>query len=65
MWLFLAAAVASYCLTAAVRRLALRHGLMDQPNRRSSHTRPTPRGGGLAIVIALSRWRFCEWLALA
>ena len=64
MWLFLAAAVASYCLTAAVRRLALRHGLMDQPNRRSSHTRPTPRGGGLAIVIVFTVALASGWLWL-
>jgi len=61
-WLFLTAAVASYCLTAAVRRLALRHGLMDQPNRRSSHTRPTPRGGGLAIVIVFTVALASGWL---
>ena len=27
--------------------------LLDIPNNRSSHTVPTPRGGGLAIVIVL------------
>ena len=26
--------------------------LMDVPNQRSSHTEPTPRGGGLALMIA-------------
>jgi Fuc2NAc and GlcNAc transferase len=29
----------------------LRHALVDQPNARSSHQRPTPRGGGLAFVL--------------
>ncbi|MGH7734127.1 MAG: undecaprenyl/decaprenyl-phosphate alpha-N-acetylglucosaminyl 1-phosphate transferase, partial [Gemmatimonadales bacterium] len=30
---------------------------MDVPNERSSHTRPTPRGGGLGIVIVvLGAW---------
>ncbi|MCP9931301.1 glycosyltransferase family 4 protein [Cyanobium sp. AMD-g] len=29
----------------------LRRGLVDQPNARSSHKRPTPRGGGLAFVL--------------
>jgi Fuc2NAc and GlcNAc transferase len=29
----------------------LRRGLVDQPNARSSHQRPTPRGGGLAFVL--------------
>ena len=31
--------------------------LLDVPNERSSHTRPTPRGGGLPlIVVALAVW---------
>ncbi|MBV9345756.1 MAG: glycosyltransferase family 4 protein [Gammaproteobacteria bacterium] len=38
-------------LTGAVRRLALARGLLDVPNRRSSHSRPTPRGGGLAVLV--------------
>jgi Fuc2NAc and GlcNAc transferase len=28
--------------------------LIDRPNQRSSHDRPTPRGGGLAIVAAVT-----------
>ncbi|HHO48449.1 MAG TPA: glycosyltransferase family 4 protein [Desulfobacteraceae bacterium] len=31
--------------------LAPRCGLVDVPNRRSSHDLPTPRGGGLALVL--------------
>jgi len=27
--------------------------MLDKPNGRSSHTRPTPRGGGLGIVIGV------------
>ena len=42
----------SWLLTAAVRRYALASQLLDMPNERSSHTAPTPRGGGLAIVIS-------------
>jgi Fuc2NAc and GlcNAc transferase len=38
-------------LTGLLRRYALASGLMDIPNARSSHKLPTPRGGGLAIVI--------------
>jgi Fuc2NAc and GlcNAc transferase len=34
-----------------VRRHALRLGLIDRPNHRSSHTQPTPRGGGVGIVL--------------
>lgn len=41
------------CLgTWLVLRIALRRGLVDVPNARSSHTVPTPRGGGAAIVAA-------------
>ena len=32
----------------------LRHQLLDQPNARSSHRHPTPRGGGLAFVAVSS-----------
>jgi Fuc2NAc and GlcNAc transferase len=42
----------SYILTAAMRAYAQRHDLLDRPNARSSHTTPTPRGGGIAIVVA-------------
>ena len=45
--------IASASLTGIVRKFALAHRLLDVPNDRSSHTTPTPRGGGLAIVITL------------
>jgi Fuc2NAc and GlcNAc transferase len=48
-----AALLASLWLTGVVRRMALRRGVLDVPNSRSSHAVPTPRGGGLAIVVAL------------
>jgi len=38
-------------LTGLVRRFALSSGLVDVPNLRSSHTRTTARGGGLAVVL--------------
>ena len=47
-----AAAFTSAIATELYRRVALRRGLIDQPNERSSHTVPTPRGGGVAIVLA-------------
>jgi len=43
---------ASFLLTGVLRRYALKRSLMDVPNARSSHTVPTPRGGGVAIVCA-------------
>ena len=45
------AAVVSAVMTGLLRRYALASNLMDKPNERSSHTIPTPRGGGLAIVV--------------
>nr|WP_301289182.1 glycosyltransferase family 4 protein [Natronocella acetinitrilica] len=39
-------------LTLVLRRYALQRNLMDVPNARSSHSVPTPRGGGVAIVVA-------------
>ncbi len=48
----LLAAVLSCTLTAVVLALARSARLMDVPNERSSHVVPTPRGGGLAIVLA-------------
>src|SRR5437588_5070896 len=44
----------SWLLTAALLRLAPRFGLMDDPNVRKVHTQRTPRGGGLAIYIAMA-----------
>lgn len=35
------------------RRYALQRGLVDQPGERRSHTVPTPRSGGIGIVVAL------------
>ena len=49
--LFGCVAVVSALMTRGVLRYA-QHRLLDLPNDRSSHARPTPRGGGLAIVIS-------------
>jgi Fuc2NAc and GlcNAc transferase len=40
--------------TGLFRRLAFRWNLMDIPNARSSHQTVTPRGGGVAIVLAFA-----------
>jgi Fuc2NAc and GlcNAc transferase len=44
----------SWVLVGLIRRAALKLGMMDVPNTRSAHGSPTPRGGGLAIVVATS-----------
>jgi Fuc2NAc and GlcNAc transferase len=67
-----AAALLSWLLASRVRLYAL-DKLLDIPNERSSHSRPTPRGGGLAIavtavggVIIAAMLRWIDWnLALA
>lgn len=46
----LAAAFAAWALLDGLIPL-LRQRLIDQPNARSSHHRPTPRGGGVAFVV--------------
>lgn len=42
----------SFFLTQLLRHYALVQRLVDVPNARSSHVVPTPRGGGLAIVLS-------------
>ncbi|NOU15781.1 MAG: glycosyltransferase family 4 protein [Methylococcaceae bacterium] len=62
-WLFLLACAAiSWILTGLLRRYALAKSLMDVPNARSSHSIPTPRGGGLAIVIVFLAGLPVLWL---
>ena len=51
-WLLLAVFAVSWGMTFLLRRYALAKSLMDIPNERSSHSIPTPRGGGVAIVIS-------------
>jgi len=53
--------LASFAVTALAVRLVLaflRHRqILDLPNERSSHSRPTPRGGGLAVTpVILTGW---------
>ncbi|MEO7218480.1 MAG: glycosyltransferase family 4 protein [Gemmatimonadaceae bacterium] len=44
----------AFLLVAVVRRLALNAGMIDIPGIRSSHVRPTARGGGAAIILAVA-----------
>jgi len=43
--------VVSALLTMLIRAIAAGRGVLDVPNARSSHVVPTPRGGGVAIVL--------------
>ena len=42
----------SALLTLLIKNIAQKHAIVDTPSARSSHTVATPRGGGLAIMIA-------------
>jgi len=52
IWLLLIpVTLLSYMMTAVLRRYAMTRSILDMPNARSSHSTPTPRGGGVAIVL--------------
>jgi len=50
--LFFSLIIVSFILTWVIMKFSLKRNILDIPNERSSHTHPTPKGGGLAIVIA-------------
>ncbi|HET7510268.1 MAG TPA: MraY family glycosyltransferase [Solirubrobacterales bacterium] len=52
LFAFLAAFVLALVLVPLTKRLALRVGAIDYPNERSMHTVPTPKLGGLGILVA-------------
>jgi len=58
------AAAAAWCLLAALIP-QLRRRLLDQPNARSSHRQPTPRGGGVAFVVVAASASALSGLARA
>lgn len=43
--------VAAWAATALMKRYALQFRLVQAPNERSSHIRPTPTGGGVGIAV--------------
>jgi UDP-N-acetylmuramyl pentapeptide phosphotransferase/UDP-N-acetylglucosamine-1-phosphate transferase len=51
--LALATGLASFGLSGVGVRMLAARAILDQPNARSSHLRPTPRGGGVAVMAAL------------
>jgi UDP-N-acetylmuramyl pentapeptide phosphotransferase/UDP-N-acetylglucosamine-1-phosphate transferase len=46
--------VVTFAAAPFVRRLMLNHGVVDVPNHRSSHSVPTPLGGGLACLTGVA-----------
>jgi UDP-N-acetylmuramyl pentapeptide phosphotransferase/UDP-N-acetylglucosamine-1-phosphate transferase len=47
--------------TGAIIPVLRRQSILDHPNERSSHSTPTPRGGGITLIGAL----LLAWLALS
>ena len=61
---FLVVALAAFATWWLLRALLpnLRRRLLDQPNSRSSHSQPTPRGGGVAFVLVAAAACAIGWL---
>ena len=51
--LFLLSLGCSLALTGLLYRWLLKRRILDRPNPRSSHSAPTPRGGGIAVLAVL------------
>jgi UDP-N-acetylmuramyl pentapeptide phosphotransferase/UDP-N-acetylglucosamine-1-phosphate transferase len=66
MTLFHIAFLVSFTTTGAVLAFLKSRGIVDEPNERSSHKLPTPRGGGLAVtLVILGAWGLSLGNALA
>ncbi|HDR2538918.1 TPA: glycosyltransferase family 4 protein [Enterobacter ludwigii] len=55
----------SCALTWSLRVYAIKHNVIDRPNQRSSHSVPTPRGGGVAIVLTILAALACFYFSNA
>lgn len=49
----LAGLAVTLLLAPAIRRILVRHGILDVPSHRSSHRQPVPRGGGIAVATGV------------
>lgn len=65
--LFLSVALAAFAAWWLLRALLpnFRRRLLDQPNARSSHSQPTPRGGGVAFVLVAAAASATGWFGSA
>lgn len=59
-WLIGPVFAAAWLGTALLRRYGMKK-LLDMPNERSSHARPVPRGGGVAIVLPFLAGALLLW----
>ncbi|MCS6944455.1 MAG: glycosyltransferase family 4 protein [Sutterellaceae bacterium] len=60
LWLTGPVFIAAWAGTELMRRYGAKR-LLDLPNERSSHSRPVPRGGGVAIVVAFLGGTITLW----
>jgi len=51
--LFISVALISFSATGMVLKFLRKKAILDHPNERSSHSIPTPRGGGIGLLIAV------------
>jgi len=51
--IFICTVLISMSATGLVLKYLIKKAILDHPNDRSSHSIPTPRGGGIAILIAV------------
>lgn len=60
------ALVASFAGTGLILRFLRDRAILDLPNERSSHARPTPKGAGLAVVTVVAvAWLGAGWATAA
>jgi UDP-N-acetylmuramyl pentapeptide phosphotransferase/UDP-N-acetylglucosamine-1-phosphate transferase len=52
-FLFFGTAFASFAASGIMLGVLKRRGIVDTPNERSSHATPTPRGGGIAVILVI------------
>lgn len=57
--IFPAALILTYFGVALFRGWSVKKGVLDVPNERSSHSSPTPRGGGVVIVAVALGFYIC------
>jgi len=53
IFLFIGTALISWATAGLTLHFLKRKGIVDAPNMRSSHKTPTPRGGGLAVILVI------------
>jgi UDP-N-acetylmuramyl pentapeptide phosphotransferase/UDP-N-acetylglucosamine-1-phosphate transferase len=61
--IFITLSFLSYLGVYLIQRYAKKRRILDHPNERSSHAVPTPRGGGLAVVmlvLGVGAWSVIE-----